>query len=204
MKKDLVIILGGPGGSGRSTIAEGLAEKFGFRRIYGGGIHRQICLEVGYGDIDQHTGKLKFNEEKFVQYLKDYVPKHPEIDLKIDTKLFEATHEGGVVIESIDFAPLSKRIGLPFLKIWVSADETERARRICERERKFGNEFSIEQMVEITKRRNGQDREKYAKIYGFDVFDFNIYYDIVFDTTNIPKKDMVSEIVKVIEKEIET
>ncbi len=199
----LVIILGGPGGSGRSTIAEGLAEKLNLRRIYGGGIQRQICLEVGYGDIDKFSGKLKFNEEKFGKYLSEYVPKHPEIDLKIDTKLFEASYEGGVIIESMNFAPIIKRLNLPYIKIWITAEEKERARRICEREQKFGNIFSIDEMIEITKKRNETDKKRYNSIYGCDIFDFENIYDFVFDTTDVPKENMVSEMIKIIEKLIQ-
>jgi len=193
-----VLVLGGPGGSGRTTIAEQIVEKTGLRRVYGGGIMRQIAIEVGYYDIDPFSGKKKFNEEKFVQFHSEYVKNHPEIDYEIEARLFKEAHLGNVLIESMTFACIAKRMELPFTKVWVTADEKERARRICEREEKYGNVFTIEEMIEITKKRMEENRKRYLALYGFDFLDVDKWYDVIFDTTNIPKDQMGNLLLKIL------
>ena len=52
IEKNLVIVVGGPGGSGSSTISKMLAEHFGLERIYGGQIMRDLVAEKGYDSFE--------------------------------------------------------------------------------------------------------------------------------------------------------
>lgn len=196
-----VIILGGPGGSGRSTLAKQLCEILKFERIYGGAILRDLSLKHGYG-IKNENNELVFNEEMFVKYHEEYVPNHPEIDLNIDTALFEAAHRGNIVIESMTFAPLTKRLELPYVRVWITADEDERAKRIVERELKGNNKFTVEEMKEITKNRALLNQKRWQALYGFDFLDYNKYYDYSFDTTNVAQEEMGQKLYELIKDAI--
>ena len=198
LPEKMVIVLGGPGGSGRTSLAEKLTEMTGLRRIYGGGMLRQIAFQLGYGEPDPNTGNLTFTEEKFIQFHHEYVPLHPEVDLKIDSQLFEMAFEGGVIIESMTFAPLATRCQFPYLKVWVTADEEERVRRLIEREAKNGLKVGAAEMQDLLRQRTAANQKRYQALYGFDYLHVGEYYDFTFDTTKVPREEMASQLLNMI------
>lgn len=186
---NLVIILGGPGGSGRSTTAAQISTALGLERVQGGEMHRQKAVELGF----------KKGEAGLVEYFSDYVPSHPEVDLEIDAQLFRRATEGRVVIESWTLAPLSKRLGLNYLRIWITADETERVHRIQQRQEKIGQKQSLSELKLLVRQRIEQNRQRYKKIYSFDFLDTAKYYSHVFDTTQLDEAAMGTNLIKNLE-----
>lgn len=191
-----VIILGGAGGSGRSTLAKQLATITGMRLAYGG--LRKLARELGFGMYDEHTGKSILTEERLIDFQNNYVPHHPEIDLRLDADLFEEASMGDVIIESVTLAPLTKRLELPYTRIWVAADENTRIGRIIERERKKGETVDTTTMRNMLTNRNEENRTRYQSLYGFNFDDQNAFYEIVFDTTNIPEDQMGQELLEIL------
>lgn len=191
-----VFVFGGPGGSGRTTVAEAFAQKHNFRRIYGGGLHRQISVEVGYGEPNPDTENLQFTESSFLKYHEEYVPFHPEVDLKIDTLEFEAAHQGNIVIESMTFGPLSKRLNLPYVRVWITANEETRIDRIVGRESRHGRQTSHHEMKQVLRERTEANQKRYQALYGFNYLDANHFYEIHLDTTNLGIEEMMTELEK--------
>ncbi|NTV31347.1 AAA family ATPase [candidate division WWE3 bacterium] len=195
-----VIVLGGPGGSGRSTLAQKLVEITSYNHIYGGAMQRALSVEAGYGERDSKTQQLTFSEAAFIKYHQEYVPHHPEIDLKIDVKLFEAAHRGKVIIESMTFGPLAKRVGFEALKIWITADEETRVQRLMQREQDGGRTVSADVMIDLLRKRTDANKKRYQALYGFDYLHVGEYYDFTFDTTHIPPESMAERLFELIQK----
>lgn len=191
-----VIILGGAGGSGRSTLAKQLASITGMRLAYGG--LRKLARELGFGMYDELTGKSILTEERLIDFQNSYVPHHPEIDLRLDADLFEEASMGDVIIESVTLAPLTKRLDLPYTRIWVAADEDTRIERIIGREQKKGQTVDFANMREMLIKRNQENRVRYQSLYGFNFDDQDKYYEIVFDTTMIPEEQMGQELLDIL------
>lgn len=193
-------MLGGPGGSGRSTLAQSLISLTGFNHLYGGAIQRSLSVQHGFGETDPNTNQLVFSEASFIRYHQEYVSNHPEIDLQIDLELFKSIYDSSVIIESMTFAPLAKRIGIPSLKIWVTADEEIRVHRLIERERKAGRIVDAKEMSRLLRTRTDANQRRYQALYGFDYLHVGEYYDFTFDTSSIPEERMADELYAQIKK----
>lgn len=179
----MTLILGGPGGSGRSTLAKLISEKYNLTLAYGG--NRNVAVEVGFGYMDTETNQPILSEAELLEFHEQYIPNHPEIDLKLDALRLEQAHEGNVVIESMTLAPITKRLQLPYTRIWIFASLDERVRRITKREHEKGNPEVTEQETRQTlEDRTQANAKRYQAIYGFDYLDADQYYEIHLDTTN--------------------
>lgn len=71
------------------------------------------------------------------------------------------------------------------LKVYLTASDEERARRITKRE---GG--TIEEQLEITRRRDTNDTERYKRIYGIDNNDTSVA-DLVIDTEGKTPEEIV-------------
>ena len=113
-----LVVLGGPGGTGSSTIAKILAKKWELHRVDAGDIMR-----------NQNSNK------DLSVYLSNRVSKHPEIDQEIDRFLVRMSYYPNIMIESKFFAAIATMLGIPCtIRIWIDADMTTRVYRILERE----------------------------------------------------------------------
>jgi len=118
----LLVVIGGPGGSGSSTISKMVAERYGLTRHYAGGMFRQIAKEEGQEDF------RKFLEEIERKKGKDY-------DLEVDNRLIKASQTPNILIEAKAFAALATIKNIPCtIKIWLDADIDVRTRRVLSRD----------------------------------------------------------------------
>lgn len=184
MENDLVIVVGGPGGSGSSTIAGMLSEHFGIERIYGGGIFRDIVKEEGYSDIND---------------LLSDVHRRTEVDINVDTTLREYARRGGVLIESKVFGALASKEGISCtVKIWLTADINTRARRRMSKENIHGI-FKFLSIKKDLRKRYEMDRKQYLSFYGIQYDTPELYNDIVLDTSKMDEKETFYLILKMLE-----
>ncbi len=113
----LLVVIGGPGASGSSTISKMIAEKYGLTRYYAGGMFREIAKEEGHEDFK------KFLEEVEKKKGKDY-------DLEIDNRLIKASQTPNVLIEAKAFGALAVMRNIPCtIRIWITANVDVRVRR---------------------------------------------------------------------------
>jgi len=155
----MLVTVSGPPGSGKSTVASGLAEALGYRHVSGGDIFRGLADERGFS-------LAEFNER---------AEEDESIDRELDQRLREYARDGEqLVLESRlagwmagDYADL---------KIWLNAPLDVRAERIAEREGK-----SSEQAREETVEREASEKLRYDEYYNIDFESLEIY-DLALNT----------------------
>ena len=155
----MLLTVSGPPGSGKSTNAELLADRFGLEHISGGDIFRELADERGYTPVE-------FNElaEEEEQIDKDLDRRLRTIAGTQDDVLLESRLAGWLAAEHAD------------LRFWLDAPLDVRAERIAEREAK-----TVAEARATTERRERSEAKRYADLYDVDIHDLTIY-DAVFNT----------------------
>lgn len=187
-KSNLVISIGGPGGSGSTTIAWMISEHFNLKYIYAGDLFRK---EANKEDV-----------ENFEQFLQEISKGGNSLDLEIDSMLAEYAKEGNILIESKIFGALAKEKKLRCdISIWLDASLPVRIKRHLGRESVKGFKKVIRyiQIRSDLRERYRIDREKYWRLYKIKYDKPSLYYDIVIDSSNIDEKETFNLILKKIE-----
>jgi len=155
----MLLTVSGPPGSGKSTNAAALAERFDLDHISGGDIFRELADERGYTPVE-------FNElaETDEQIDRDLDRRLREIAIEREDILIESRLAGWLAADHAD------------LKIWLDAPETVRAERIADREDK-----PVEVARQETSRREQSEALRYKEYYNIDISDLTIY-DMTFNT----------------------
>ena len=192
--KDLgkLIVVGGPGGSGSSTIARMLARHFGLHYIYGGSFMRTYAHQYGYATVSEFITSEEFIEDK------------SEYDRIIDSKLIRASGWRDVLIDSKTFAAISTNLQISCsVKIWLNSPIYTRVRRTLNKERQYGIKKVLSKDTEIYKltairleARYLQDKERYKALYGIDYGEQQKYNDIVLDTSPYNEGETMEIILK--------
>jgi cytidylate kinase len=142
-------------GSGKSTVAKKIAEKYGLDYYSGGNAMRVLAQEEGYNS--EVTGWWESAEGlKFLQQRMN----NPAFDKKIDDMLLEYGKKGNVVLDSWT---------MPWLldegfKVWLEASPKVRAQRVVTRDG-LSTEDAMAALVE----KDAQTRKIYKNLYGFDL-----------------------------------
>jgi cytidylate kinase len=175
------VIISGPPAVGKTTVAKGLANEFGFQYISGGDALKELAKDEGFaaqGDDWWDTPEgMKFLNQR---------SKNSEFDKKVDEKLIELFNEGGKVITSYT---------LPWLvddgiKIWLDGSHQSSANRMKTRDK-----MTKEAALEITKTRYDENKALYKKLYNFDFGEDKSVFDKVINTDDLDA-DQVFEIAK--------
>src|SRR6185436_13253867 len=114
----MLITISGVPGSGKTTVAKLLAERLGLPHVYAGDLYRQEAKRRGL-DLEQFNALCE----------KDH-----SVDRTLDTAMTERAREGGVVLEGRLAGYFANKEGLDALKVWLTASDDVRARRVAQRE----------------------------------------------------------------------
>lgn len=186
--KKIVIAIGGPGGSGSTTIAKMLANHFHLKNIYAGDLFRKAAKEKDY--------------EYFEEFLQEISKGGNHLDYEIDELMQEYAKQGNVVIDSKIYGALAKTKKFKCdVSIWLNAKLDVRIKRHLEKEHvkginKLRRYFQIKQEL---KKRYRIDKEKYWRLYKVRYDKPALYYDIVLDTSDIDEQKTFDLILKRIE-----
>jgi len=150
------IAISGKSGCGNTTVSNLLSEKTGYPMV--NFTFRQMAQEKG---VDFWT-------------FCEMAEKDDNIDRELDSRMVDMAME-------TENSILGSRLAIwnmenADLKVYLTASDEERARRISKRE---GG--SVEEQLETTRRRDANDTARYKRIYGIDNNDTSVA-DLVIDT----------------------
>ena len=154
-KKKVVICISGMTGSGKSTVAKKLADKYGLGYFSGGNALRTLAHEEGY----ESDMRGWWETAEGLRFLQQRIG-DPAFDRRIDEKLLELAEQGNVVIDSWTMPWLLKE----GFKIWLEASPQVRAKRVVNRD-----DISIEEAIKALKEKDERTRQIYNGLYGFDL-----------------------------------
>ena len=157
-----LITISGSAGTGKTTQAKLIADKYNLNYISAGIIFRDYAKEnnLSLEELSQKTMNDK------------------SIDLEIDERTKKIAKRGNVVLEGRLTAWMTK--DLEAFRIYLRAPLDVEIRRIAERDGK-----SLEDAKFETIAREESERKRYQEIYGIDITDLSIY-DIVINTAIFP------------------
>lgn len=164
----MIVGISGPPGSGKTTLAKALSERFGLEYMLTGQIFRQMAEERGMTLSD--FGR--------------YAESHPEVDIELDNLVIKRIKramgdERDALLEGRLAGFMLYRAKIPSFRIYITARPEVRAKRIKKRE---GGEISsiMRDMAE----RERSERERYLNLYSFDLRNMDIY-DLVIDSSDM-------------------
>ncbi len=178
---DMIITIGGTGGSGKNVVAEGLSKRLGYNYYVMGDIRRLIAKEMGIT----------------LEELNRIAEENPSTDIEVD-KFQESLgkKEDNFIIvgrTSYHFIPHS-------FKIFLKVDLEEGARRILGADRSEESFDALEQAKSSLQRRLESDKKRYRKYYGIDPYGDLSQYDLVVDTTNMGIQEVIDHIIDKLEQ----
>jgi len=184
-----LLVVGGPGGSGASTIARMLADHFSLKRVYGGKIFRSLLRKAGFEDMD--SAYTKKNEKLLTK-----------LDKQVDAMLLDESKEKNVLIESKNFAALATKRKYPCtVKIWITASLNVRTQRTL---MKNSIKIDLKHFPKyLEERKHLKDRYKmdsmrYSSLYGINYDKPEEYNDIVIESSNLNEEETFNLILKYI------
>lgn len=175
-KKKVVICISGMTGSGKSTVAKRLADKYGLGYFSGGNALRALAQEEGYAsDVRgwwETSEGLNFLQQRMG---------NPAFDKKIDEKLLELAAEGNVVLDSWTMPWLLNE----GFKVWLEASPQVRAKRVVTRD-----SISIEEALKALTEKDELTRQIYKSLYGFDLGHDLSPFNLVLATDELEPDDV--------------
>jgi cytidylate kinase len=172
----LVVTIGGPHGTGKSTYAKMIARQFGLRYVSAGQLFRDLAKEKGVS----------------LEELSKQAANSPEIDRMIDQRSAAEAQKGDAVVEGQLAAWMAK--DLAQVRIYLKAPDEERIARIAKRDR-LKHEAARRQTLE----RERIQRERYRRYYGVNIDDLSLY-NIVIDTGSRSVESTSAELVRRIDE----
>jgi len=174
-KAEIIVTVDGPSGSGKGTLAEEVADRLGIKHFSAGDVFRSIAEDRGITHVE-----LAEKADK-------------EVDLEVDRRTLQRALKESCVVEGRlpswvlgDYADL---------KIFLTADEEERARRVAAREN-MKRETALEEEI---RQRDRENSRRYEDYYGIDTSKTEIY-DVIFDNTELDLNEQNRLVDKIIEQ----
>jgi CMP/dCMP kinase len=180
----MLITFAGLHGTGKTTVAKLIAERFGLEHYSTGMIFREMAEEKSMSLVD-------FSE---------YASKHKEVDINLDNKMKSIGLNGDCVLDGqLCWYFLKKEADW---KILLTCEEETRIQRIFNRDReKKGDTITLDDVRVETLERERIEHARYKEIYGIDITDMDFVienHNIVVDTTDIGIDEVVEKICSLI------
>lgn len=169
----MIITIGGPPGSGKTTVARLLSKKLCKEVVVIGEIFRSLAKERGY--TLSEFGEIAARDHT--------------IDLLIDKRTVEIAKKGDLILEGRLAGAMMHKNGISAFKVWLEADIEIRASRIARRE------GDAEEILTQIRTREQCESKRYKDIYGIMLQNTD-FYDMIIDTSKIPAEEVVNLILE--------
>ncbi len=170
-EKKIVVCISGMAGTGKSTLAKKLAQKYKLKYYSGGDALKALAAEEGYNSSNngwwESPEGLRFLEKR---------EKNLKFDKAVDDKLLESAQKGNVLLDSWTMPWLLKT----GFKIWLIASIEKRAERIAERDK-----ITIKEARRVLKEKEAGTKAIYKKLYGFALGEDFTPFQLVLDTDRL-------------------
>ncbi len=167
----VVLCICGMAGTGKSTLAKRIAQKYGLRYFSGGDALRELAAEKGYNSHSngwwESPEGLSFLEQRKAN--SDY-------DKLADRKLLQYAEEGNVLLDSWTMPWLVKG----GFKIWLAASVEKQAERIAKRDK-----MNVKDALEALKAKEARTKAIYKQLYGFALGEDFSPFNLILDTDNL-------------------
>lgn len=169
----MLITISGPSGSGKSTVAERIGKRLRLPVLDTGKVFRAMAKRGGM-DLAEFSR---------------YAAYHPEIDRGLDREIIRRAGRRRVIVGRLA-GWMVKRRRLPSFRIWLTASQKVRARRIAGRE-----DGDAKSELRRLAARDSADRRRYLRAYGLDVNDRSVYHAVI-RTDDLTLKEVVDSVLK--------
>lgn len=166
----MIIIVSGPPGSGKTTLAKKISEKYNYDYISTGLIFREIAREL---NVDVVT-------------LNKIAEKELSIDIKVDSKVLDLIGRDNIVIESHIAGWGVKGSNNNVIAVYVTASLEKRAQRIAARDG-----ITYEEAILHVLSREESHWRRFFNFYGINITDLSIF-DLVVNTDNLTPDEVFS------------
>lgn len=172
----MLITISGPAGSGKSTVAAGLAERLGSEHISGGDIFRAVAAERDLTPLE--LNKLAEDEDSIDR---DLDRRQRELAAERDDLVLESRLAGWMAGDHADF------------RIWLDAPLDIRAGRIADREDK-----AIGTARKETVERADSEALRYQEYYDINIGELDIY-DLALNTARFSPGAVLDVVITAVE-----
>lgn len=169
-----VITVGGPPGSGTSTVCRLLKDRTGMKYIYAGQIFREQAREIG----------LTLSE--FGALCED----DPLFDRELDERMLKEARSGNVILEGRMIGPLCFSEHIVSLKVYIDADPEVRVKRVTERDGGVHDDVVLHMI-----NREKSEAQRYLQFYDMDPRDKK-WYDLTIDSSLLTPDDELNLIMQ--------
>ncbi|MDR0373283.1 MAG: cytidylate kinase family protein [Nitrososphaerota archaeon] len=166
-----VLCISGLAGTGKSTLAKKLAQKYTLRYYSGGDALKDLAKQEGY-DISLQGW---WESPDGLKFLKDRAS-DPKFDRAVDEQLLEYAKQGNVLLDSWTMPWLLKG----GFKIWLEASIEQRAARVAERDC-----MPFAEARKMLEEKESRTKAIYKRLYDFDLGADLTPFDFVLDTDNL-------------------
>ncbi len=153
----MLITISGLPGSGKTTLARLLSKQLGLPHVYAGDLFRQQASARGLS----------------LEAFNALAERDHRIDRELDAEMVQYARQGTCILEGRLAGFFARTEALDALKIWVTASDETRARRVAGREQR-----DWQAVLRLNGDRQRSDAKRYREIYGFDLDDTS-FYDLV-------------------------
>ena len=183
--QNIVVCISGMAGTGKSTLAKKLAQKYKLRYYSGGDALKELAADEGYNPFRRGWWEspegLSFLEKR---------EKNLKFDKAVDDKLLEYAQQGNVLLDSWAMPWLLKT----GFKIWLVASEEKRAERIAKRDK-----ISVKKALQVLKEKEARTKAIYKKLYGFTLGEDFDPFNLVLDTNNLDAGEVFQVLCRVMD-----